>query len=237
MSIADELHKLEELHRSGALSDEEYAQAKVAVLGGAAQMGAPANQNRPLFPINPCERLTPNHLRVMHITAGALLMGVVAFLGIALYIVQVQNNGQGMNPPQNLPIVTLVAVAFLALIAPLAFIVPSIMTRSALRRILAGKWTPPPGADAGMYAGGGAKLWAVHQSTMIVGLALLEGSAFLGGIAYLLEAQPLTLGVVGVAIVLMLCQFPTEQRVRAWLERQAAVLTQMHQQAVQFGKQ
>jgi hypothetical protein len=32
MSIADELQKLEELHRSGALSDEEFAQAKAAVL-------------------------------------------------------------------------------------------------------------------------------------------------------------------------------------------------------------
>ena len=35
MSIADELHKLGELHRSGALTDEEFAQAKARVLGAA----------------------------------------------------------------------------------------------------------------------------------------------------------------------------------------------------------
>jgi hypothetical protein len=31
MSIADELQKLEQLRRSGALTDAEYAQAKAAV--------------------------------------------------------------------------------------------------------------------------------------------------------------------------------------------------------------
>jgi hypothetical protein len=35
MSIADELQKLFELHRRGALTDEEYARAKAAVLAGA----------------------------------------------------------------------------------------------------------------------------------------------------------------------------------------------------------
>lgn len=36
MSIADELQKLEELRRTGALSDQEFAQAKAALLAGAA---------------------------------------------------------------------------------------------------------------------------------------------------------------------------------------------------------
>src|SRR5262245_60186015 len=41
MSIADELQKLEQLRRSGALSDAEYAQAKAAVLAGT---GSPGQQ-------------------------------------------------------------------------------------------------------------------------------------------------------------------------------------------------
>jgi hypothetical protein len=35
MNIADELQKLQDLHRSGALTDEEFAAAKAAVLAGA----------------------------------------------------------------------------------------------------------------------------------------------------------------------------------------------------------
>lgn len=35
MSIADEIGKLDELHRRGALSDEEFERAKARVLGGA----------------------------------------------------------------------------------------------------------------------------------------------------------------------------------------------------------
>src|SRR5437764_601090 len=42
MSIADELQKLEDLRRSGALSETEFARAKAAVLAGAAAPARPA---------------------------------------------------------------------------------------------------------------------------------------------------------------------------------------------------
>jgi hypothetical protein len=64
---------------------------------------------------------------------------------------------------------------------------------------------------------------------MIVGLALLEGTAFLGILAYLIEAQPLALGVTGIAILCMLLKFPTRSRVQAWLERQTEQLTELRQ--------
>ncbi len=37
MAIADELQKLEEMHRNGTLSDEEFAKAKASVLAGSTQ--------------------------------------------------------------------------------------------------------------------------------------------------------------------------------------------------------
>jgi len=40
MNIADELQKLEELHRAGTLSDEEFARAKASVLAGSAPPAA-----------------------------------------------------------------------------------------------------------------------------------------------------------------------------------------------------
>jgi len=41
MSIADELRKLQDLHRTGALTDEEFAAAKAAVLAGGRPGSAP----------------------------------------------------------------------------------------------------------------------------------------------------------------------------------------------------
>jgi hypothetical protein len=44
MNLADELRKLEELHRSGALTDEEFAAAKARVLAGEPAGTGPAGE-------------------------------------------------------------------------------------------------------------------------------------------------------------------------------------------------
>ena len=154
-----------------------------------------------MLPGDPTECPTPARLRTMQIIAGSLLVGVTAFLGIVLYIVLVQNHGHGAAPPPDVPMISWMAVAMLSITAPLAFIIPRILTRSALRRIVAGTWQMPGGVPPAVYATEGDKLMAVRQTTLIVGLALLEGPAFFGCLAYLLEGQPLALGVVAVPVV------------------------------------
>jgi hypothetical protein len=175
------------------------------------------------------DTVPPGILRTMQIIAGALVAGVCVFLGIVLYLVFVQNNGQGQAPPGGgLPLISIVAVAMMVVNVPLSVLIPRISTLAALRQIAAGTWTPPEGSarpsDTTMR-----RLLAVRQTTLIIGLALLEGAAFLGCIAYLLEAQPYVLAVTGVAILLMLLQFPTESRVLAWLDRQADQLRELAQ--------
>jgi hypothetical protein len=229
MNIADELRKLQDLHSSGALTDAEFAQAKAAVLNTDSSGNVPGPADPKGASVDIEEALTPLRLRVMQIIAGALLMGVLVFLGIVLFMVLVQNRGQGMAPPGPLPLVSLVALAMLAFSVPLAFVLTRNLTHVALRQIVAGTWQVPRGANPSHFATAGAKLMAVRQTTMLIGLAMLEGTAFCGCIAYLLEAQALALGVVGVAVCLMLVKFPTENRVRAWLERQADVLAEMRQ--------
>jgi hypothetical protein len=236
MSIADELRKLEDLHRTGALTEEEFARAKAAVLQGAPAAPGPAGHDGNLFPIDVDESLTPQRLTPMRIVAGALLLGCLVFLGIVLFMVLGLRDGRGTALVQDVPILSLAAVAMLAVCGPLAFLLPARITRLALGQILAGTWTMPPGGDPRAFASGGAKLLAVRQMTLIVGLAMLEGTAFLGCVAYLIEAHPLALGVVGVALALMLCQFPTEGRVRAWLERQADALGELRLQRQMVGE-
>lgn len=174
--------------------------------------------------------LPPGSLRTMQIIAGALLLGVVAFLAIVLIIVLGRPNGAGIAPAGNMLVLSIVAVMFLVVQAPLAFLVPAFQTRAALRRIAAGTWQLPPGANAASFQTDTSKLLVVRQTSMIIGLALLEGIAFFGCIAYLMEAQPFVLVVVIVAAILMLLIFPTEGRVRAWLEQQSDRLVELRQQ-------
>src|SRR5206468_1268858 len=93
--------------------------------------------------------------------------------------------------------------------------------------LAAGTGQTPHATGPSALADVAGQFLAVEQVTMIVGMALLEGTGFMGCIAYLQEAQPLALGVVGVVVVLMFLKFPTAQRVRARLERMADQLTEM----------
>jgi hypothetical protein len=170
-----------------------------------------------------------SHLRTMQIIAGALLLGDVVFLGVTLYIVLVQNGGQGLVPPTGPPFLSLASAVMLGVCATLAFVIPGVQTRSALQQILAGRGTTP-GRASREHVTEGAKLLVVRQTTLIVRLALLNGAAYLGCIAYLQEAHPLGLCVVGIVLVLMLGVFPTDGRVRAWLGHQAQTLEEFRQQ-------
>jgi phage shock protein PspC (stress-responsive transcriptional regulator) len=56
MSQSDELAKLADLHRSGALSDDEFIRAKARVLSGAAAQDAPALRAINVLRRNPDDR-------------------------------------------------------------------------------------------------------------------------------------------------------------------------------------
>lgn len=61
-------------------------------------------------------------------------------------------------------------------------------------------------------------LFAIYQTQMIIGLAILEGAAFFNVIAYMLEGNVWSLGAAGGLIVVMLLTFPTRSRVAFWIE-------------------
>jgi uncharacterized protein len=78
MTLADEIHKLDQLRQSGALTDEEYVKAKARLLDG-----APPVQNSPSFfgtagqPAD-VERQTRQWAMILHLS---LLAGYVVPLG------------------------------------------------------------------------------------------------------------------------------------------------------------
>lgn len=76
MLLADELGKLDELHRRGALSDEEFARAKARALNGG---DAPRAGRRPPAAINALRRSQDDAW------LGGVCGGLEAFTGVAAW--------------------------------------------------------------------------------------------------------------------------------------------------------
>ncbi len=87
MDMADELQKLEELHRAGTLSDEEFARAKDAVIGRASapQDAQPTVFASPMDPAAVKEHQSRQWAMMLHLS---LLAGfLVPFAGLIVPIV------------------------------------------------------------------------------------------------------------------------------------------------------
>ena len=176
------------------------------------------------------DRLVATRLFTTQIIAGSLVMGVVVFLGIACYVVYGQPAVDDPAPAHDtLPIITLVAFAMLVGTAGASLILPRQFTQTAVRNIAAGTWPVPPGTDPKDCEGDTIKLLATWQTSLIMGLAPLEGAAFTGCIAFLVERRPYALAVVAIGVVAMLMRFPTDGRLRAWLSQAGEEVNSMRQ--------
>lgn len=164
----------------------------------------------------PDDRVPPGRLRTMQIIAGALVLGLAVFLGIVVFLVQVQNQGRPLGQAQGAPVMSILALGMLAVLAVMSVVLPDVMMRQYVRGTARGHF-PSPQSDADWLLG-------LRQTTLILSLALLEGPAFFCCIAYLLEGRFYTLGGALLAILLMGSRFPTEAGLRAWLRRQLDAL-------------
>jgi hypothetical protein len=134
------------------------------------------------------------------IVAGSLVMAVVFFAGIAL--------SQRLGKAPGEPMLTWVGVGFAALVIVPAIVVPRVMTNAGLARLESYEGDDAERALAGLY-----------QSRVIVAQAMPEGAAFFNLVAYLLEGNWVSLGVVGGLLLMMLAQFPTQGRFENWVKR------------------
>jgi hypothetical protein len=182
---------------------------------------------------NPDERdsLLRKNLKVMQIIAGALFLGVMGFTTIVLVLVATGSIVPGGAPAGNPPIISFVAVLIWGVQAPLAILLPGLQTRNGLKTIVSRNWPASRGANPASFSTDANKLLALRQTTLITSLALLEGAAFFAGVSYLLEGRVFVLAVVVVALLQMLMNFPTEYRVRTWLETELDQLALLRQQA------
>lgn len=178
------------------------------------------------------EESLKKNLLVIRIVTGALIAGVVTLLAIVLFIRQT-------NPqPPRQPVVGLVGVVFAAVALVVAAIVPGFIRRSWERQVAGGMWPAVP------QRGGAAPLpptpvekvspddetnrwWGLYLTTHIVRCAILEGAAFLQGVAYLVEGNLFSLALgIGLLIVLAM-QWPRREPIDRWVEARREAVEQI----------
>ena len=145
------------------------------------------------------ENTPESRLLVMQIIAAALPMGVVTFAVVAVIV-----TGFFREPPTG-QFLSLFGIGFAGLMFVAHLIIPRQIADAALKSISS--------SDPEAYYG-------VYQSQMLVGLALLEGAAFLNLVALIVERNWWSLAVAGGLVLWMLALFPTRTRVDQWVETQ-----------------
>ena len=133
---------------------------------------------------DPNDPITPARMRTMRIIVFAQTMGLVIFAAAVFFIVQNRR-----VPPKDNGILSMLGLAMLAGLGTASVAFPQSIRRQNVRRIARGEWQPPPGT-ASAYALDSAKLFAVYLSTLIMGLALVEGAGMYCCIAIWWKASP-----------------------------------------------
>jgi hypothetical protein len=183
--------------------------------------------------MEPADENISGHLRTLQIVYGAMLVGPLVFLSVIALVFHQQGRSLVLDGP--LPPVTLTAFVVLPVAAAGSPILSAVALRSTLRSIALGTWQPPPGARRrGITADAlshGHKLMAARMTADILRLAPLQGATFVACIALFVEGRVWALVAAGVGWLLMLARFPTEVRIRSWLDEQGERLDLPRQQS------
>lgn len=131
-------------------------------------------------------------VRGMQVLAGALMLGLMVFAGIAVFVI-------GPKPGESLVAAVMAGMVLIEL--PLFFILP----QTALKREPGDKFDVQK--ELGRYSG-----------AMLMRYALCEGAAFVNIVAYIVAGQWWSLAVAGLMWLVMVAMFPTQTKVEDWLE-------------------
>jgi hypothetical protein len=165
------------------------------------------SEQQPHFDI---ESLGPDfdpQLRVMQIIAGALMMGVLMFLGVVLVITK----GDVLRQ-ENPGIVTMIAAGFAVLMIVNHLVIPGLITKAQLNQFKS------QDSDEQNSEQKRASLLGIYRMQLIITLALLEGAAFFNLVSVLIEHHVISLTAAVVLLGLMAVRFPTRTKVSWWVQ-------------------
>jgi hypothetical protein len=179
--------------------------------------------------------------RTTQIIMGGLIAGVTGFLLVVVFLVHFAGFGApvgaagalgqaaGANPAataQSIPILTYLAAGMGAILLPLSFILPGYIAAQNLRSGATGQrdGSSSPSKNLTASPDQAVNPAGAFQTSAIIGGALNEAPAFLAGIAYLIEQNPIALGVMLVLLAAMFVRFPSRSSVERWIEQQEEML-------------
>ena len=165
----------------------------------------------------PTNTTKTGRVRVMQIIAFALIQGVAVFLAVAVFL--------SWGRPPGDPILEQLAAVFAAAAVLARFVIPAMVARGQVRqaKIMREELAARDSNDDQLSLGE-QKLYAVYQTTLIIGMAMLEGAALFAGVAYLVGRHPWGLGIMGALLGMMIFSFPTTGRIEHWVEEQRRLL-------------
>lgn len=144
-------------------------------------------------------------VRGTQIITGAMCMGVLVFLGIALWL-----QGASLDGEPDLLSWFAVGFAVILYINHLAF--PRIVQAGELKKLSAAQMKE---ADA---ASRWDLLFPIFRTQHIIACAMLEGAAFLNLVAYIVEPFVGNLAAAVLLLVLIALKIPTETRLQFWVQ-------------------
>jgi len=150
-------------------------------------------------------QISPDQVgRTSQIIAIALILGVCVFAGVAITIAM----GKKPDEQPGSIVVSSVAVLFAVTAA-----MGSVVTR---RRLTSSQVLQNAAAIREDYRRALAPIYSLRN---VVSRALLEGAAFFNLIAYIVEGQMWTLGIVAVLVAMMAVPFPSQTDFENWAEQ------------------
>lgn len=162
--------------------------------------------------------------RTLQVILGAMAVGVAVFLGIVVFVIPPAGQGQAQEgraglpgPVAALPVISVVAYTVTAILLPLSFVAPAVVAESLRKKRAAGKTGPAKGSP---MTDDRAALAEIYQTRMILGAALTEAPAFLATVAYMIERNPMAMGLALALLGVMVMRVPTVPRVAFWVDAQ-----------------
>lgn len=154
---------------------------------------------------------------VSRIIVFSLVMGVMVFAAVAIFLGADKQAEAPQGALGNLQTTLAAGMALVALVA--SGLVPRLISKRVRESLAAGDTSGlnPMAAQTMEELGEVGTLAAVYQTTLIVGVAILEGAAFYNLVAYILEHQTTSLLFTALLLVAMFFKFPSQARVETWI--------------------
>ncbi|QDT95704.1 hypothetical protein [Gimesia aquarii] len=140
----------------------------------------------------------------------ALIMGVVTF-GIVVIMIGLKG-----APGDDLPVITYGGIGIAALMLVLRFFVPDMMARNQFKQAMQTAKAEGNEDEEEMLG----KFYQIFLTRLIIGMALLEGAAFLNLVAVMAENQPLGFVPVAILLLAMIASVPTKSKLDGWIRNQ-----------------